>query len=453
MLKKYINIAVIASSLVFGATGCSSELEIKPFQSGLEKDIIVTGDDVQSVIVGGYEALTSANAYGSRMLMNAELLGASTSEIRWRGTFDDPRQFSNKFILVNNADVAAMWLAGYRVINNANLALANLNLVKDAGTKNRIEGEAKFLRAIMHFEMLRIYGKTFIEGQANNEANSGIPIQLKANGEEKLVRSSVSDVYAAIETDLKDAETKLPSANGYYANKFVAAAFLSRVYLQQYKYKDARDAAHRVITGNAYTLLTPVSANYNQRQNTPETIFAMQSNAQDNINSMASFFVSRRDVQYLTGITNLFSSGDARRALFFVGAGSRTLSGKWLEQNNSIIPVIRLAEMYLTRAEANFALNESVGATPAEDISRIRLRAGLSGLSTVTAADIRRERKIELIAEGHLIHDLKRWKGSVAGIDVGGNAITLPYTSPALVAPIPQRELNVNNNLVQNPGY
>jgi hypothetical protein len=67
--------------------------------------------------------------------------------------------------------------------------------------------------------------------------------------------------------------------------------------------------------------------------------------------------------------------------------------------------------------------------------------------------DIRKERKLELIAEGHLIHDVKRWKRSVNGLDAGGNPITLTYDSPALVAPIPLRELNVNPNLKQNAGY
>ncbi len=453
MLKKYINIAALSTILVLGGTSCGADLEVKPFLSGLPKDVITSETDVQTVLIGGYEALTSTNAYGSRMLLNAELLGASLAEIRWRGTFDDPRQFSNKYILVNNADVAAMWLAAYRTINGANLVLENMALVKDETAKNRIEGEAKFLRAIMHFEILRIYGKPFIQGSANNDADSGVPIQTKTNNTELLKRSTISEVYAVIEADLKDAEAKLPASNGVYADKSVAAAFLSRVYLQQYKYAEARDAANRVITGSRRTLAATVAACFNNAKNSSEDLFAIQSNAQDNVNQMASFFVSRRDVQYLPGMLNQFASNDARRALFFVGAGSRTLSGKWTEQNNAVLPVIRLAEMYLIRAEANFALTTSVGASPLEDINRIRQRANLSALTSLTVDDIRRERKLELIAEGHLIHDLKRWKGAVTGFDAGGNTINLNYDAPALVAPIPQREMNVNPNLKQNAGY
>jgi len=107
---------------------------------------------------------------------------------------------------------------------------------------------------------------------------------------------------------------------------------------------------------------------------------------------------------------------------------------------------VRLAEMYLTRAEANLRTGASVGATPASDLNLVRARAGLSPLpaATLTVAAILRDRNLELAFEGHRIHDLKCTRSDVAG---------LAFSSPKLVFPIPQREMDANTNLVQNPGY
>ena len=461
MLKLNIKIATVVAALAL--VGCAKELEIAPFASKPKEQIVVSESEVRSLVNGGYEALSSSHCYGARWLMNAELYGADPAELRWRGTFADPRQFYNKFILTTNADASTMWTHGYNLINNMNHAIESMSLVKDEALRNQLEGEAKLLRAIAHFELLRFYGKAFIEGGANNEPNSGIPIMLKTDDITKVARATVAEVYAAIEKDMLEAESKLPqrsdvtsNSRSIFADKTIASAFLARVYLQQYKYAQARDAADKVISSNTYNLLPEPELVYNAASATREDIFVVASTAQDNVNSMYAFFGLGRngDVEYLAGMLNQFPTGDKRRALFRPNpANGRVLSRKWNEANIANINIIRLAEMYLTRAETNFALNESKGATPLEDINLIRVRAGLAPLTTLTIADIRRERKLELIAEGHLIHDLKRWKLSVRGRDASNTLITMPYTSPALVAPIPQRDINVNPNLKQNAGY
>jgi starch-binding outer membrane protein, SusD/RagB family len=111
---------------------------------------------------------------------------------------------------------------------------------------------------------------------------------------------------------------------------------------------------------------------------------------------------------------------------------------------------MRLAEMYLTRAEANFRLSSAVGDTPLNDINRIRTRAGLANRVTLTLDDILRERQLELAFEGHYLHDLKRTRRSTAG---SNNSNGPAWNSPLLIFPIPQRELDVNVNLTQNDGY
>jgi len=120
-----------------------------------------------------------------------------------------------------------------------------------------------------------------------------------------------------------------------------------------------------------------------------------------------------------------------------------TYSGKWNNQFGNVT-VIRLAEMYLIRAEANARLSTSVGATPVADYNIVRTRALLPAAATVTLEQILLERRRELAHEGFRIHDIKRTKASIGGF---------AYNADELVFPIPSRELDANPNLTQNPGY
>jgi hypothetical protein len=108
-------------------------------------------------------------------------------------------------------------------------------------------------------------------------------------------------------------------------------------------------------------------------------------------------------------------------------------------------PVIRLAEMYLTRAEGNFEAGTSHGAAPLDDINTVRVRSQTNPLPSVDRDAIRQERYLEMCWEGLRLHDLKRWKDSIG---------EYPYNAGNLILPIPEREMEANpDNLVQNPYY
>ncbi len=141
---------------------------------------------------------------------------------------------------------------------------------------------------------------------------------------------------------------------------------------------------------------------------------------------------------------DLYEANDDRLALFFDYGGGYYYSGKWLLQYKNI-PLIRLSEMYLTRAEANFRLSTNIGDTPANDMLAIRDRAGLAAIPT-TLNNITNERHLELAHEGQRIHDVKRLRQSVDGF---------AYDANKLVLPIPIREINAvgPSILIQNPGY
>jgi hypothetical protein len=184
-----------------------------------------------------------------------------------------------------------------------------------------------------------------------------------------------------------------------------------------------------------------------QVPNTSEDIFAIQIITTQGVrNSYFTYYspAGRGDIDIRPAHLALYEPNDVRRA-FTVSSGGSVYTAKY-NSRFANIRVIRLAEMYLIRAEANFRLGTTVGDTPLNDINRIRTRAGLAPLTAaeLTLDKILRERKLELAFEGQLLHDVKRLQGTVG---------TLAWNSPKLIFPIPEREIIANPNLTQNEGY
>ncbi|WP_373520223.1 RagB/SusD family nutrient uptake outer membrane protein [Aquiflexum sp.] len=454
-MKKYITIAILGLSTVFSS--CNDELFLTPFQS-IDQSIALSNDaNVKSVLIGAYAETRSVALYGGRLQLYAEMLGAN-GEVRWEGTFNEPREIFNKSIFVNNSFVEGTWSTAYSAINIANNVLSALDVVNE-GDRDRVRGEALFLRGSMYFELIKLYGLPFVAG--NPATNLGVPLVLaptrEINDDSFVSRNTVEEIYTQILSDLTQAESLLPPSNSFLANSYVTAGQLSRVYLQMERFGDARDAANRAITiatGEGKMLIPDYMSAFNNESNTVEDLYAIQVNTQDPANNMFLFYslpefgARGGDVAILANHLNQYELGDRRLTQFFTGAGELR-TAKWRDQFRNV-KVIRLAEMYLTRAEANFRESTAIGDTPLNDINRIRARVNLPAKTTLTLAEILQERKVELAHEGHIIHDVKRTRGSIndnTGSDV------FPFDSPRMVFPIPQREMDANPNLVQNPGY
>lgn len=442
---------IILSILMLGVLGfsaCDEQLELEPYQNISEDLALDSDNNVKAVLVGAYDALGAGALLGGNALRNSELLGGD-GEVLWVGTFLGPREIFNKQMIAANFDAQELWLTAYNTINIANNVLTGLDVVATA-SKATVEGEALFIRSICYFELVRFYGKPFEAGQAN--AQLGVPLVLTPTrgigADNKVSRSSVAQVYAQIIADLTRAESLLPADNQWRASKGAAAALLARVYLQQGDYAKARDAANRVIQSGNYSLLNNYAAVFNRDANSAEDIFAIQVTTQDGVNNMNLHFSipdfggRDGDVDILQGHLDLYEAADQRLALFYDGNGA-IRTGKWNNQFGDL-GIIRLAEMYLIRAECNQRLGSTTGATPLADYNTIRTRAGLPAAMSVTLDAILLERRRELAHEGFKIHDMKRLKQNVG---------TLPYNSDKLVFPIPLREINANPNLEQNPGY
>ncbi|MCE7065557.1 RagB/SusD family nutrient uptake outer membrane protein [Dyadobacter sp. CY326] len=453
--KTYIYSLALSAGLML-INGCASKLDVSPTQSIDEEAALTTSRDVEVTLIGAYDGLQDIDVYGGAFQYSSELLGNS-DELGFGGTFQNLLEMYNKQITTANATALATWRDSYVTINRCNNVLSALDIV-DEDKRERIEGEAKFIRGSLFFELVKLYAKTW--GDGDNAQNPGVPLVLTptrvVTDADKKARNSVAEVYAQVLDDLKSAKALLPESNTNYANKYAAAAQLSRVYLMQSNFAAARDEANEVIESGEFPLVEDFESLFftflnNGGANPEEYIFSMIVTQQDGVNDMNTFFgttiddipgtAGRGDIRVTAKHRSLYEAGDVRGDYFV--STNNTFTQKHLDNYGNVL-IFRSAEMYLTRAETNFRLGTVVGATPLADINKIRVRAGLKAATTLTLASILKERHLELAFEGHTLHDLRRNK-----LNVG----TLPYNSPRLILPIPQREIDVNKQLVQNEGY
>jgi hypothetical protein len=457
---KKINIVFLVIVAVAFAS-CEKALEVEPQQTIDASTALQDDQDLNSLVVGAYATLAGGSLYGTNLFMDPDLLG-SNGVATWRGTFQSPRQIATKTMTRDNADASLIWTAAYDAINTSNVALANLGIVKDADLKQQLQGEALFIRGIMHFELVRLYALPW--GATADNSQPGVvikttPTNTESEAFEKIPRSTVKQVYDQVIADLTQAAGLLPEENEKRASKYAALAFLSRVYLQQANYAAALDAADQVIKSGYFKMNAAVSAVFSNK-NTDESIWEIQQNEQNNAgtanNGMATFYASlpgigRADVRITKAwIDTAYEANDLRYSeWYYVGTGARPgnyYSGKWKSFSQNL-PVIRIAEMYLTRAECNLRLNSTVGATPGEDLAQVKnsVRTNTNAPANPTLLDVLKERFIELAFEGQRIHDLRRLR-----LPTGSFA----WNDDKLVMPIPQREVDATGGIIaQNPGY
>lgn len=444
-------------------SSCNKELDIESKNDVDASKALNTPEDVQALLVGCYTGAGQAGIYGGQFMASTELLGYG-GDISFFGTYAGYTELSNKNITVTNNFVEAVWNDGFETINDCNKVLASLNIVRPVD-KNRVEGEAKFLRGMTYFDLARAFGKAWNDGDPNT--NLAVPLILTpapdaipANDQSILLkRETVAKVYAQAIADLTDAKAKLPASNQFYATKYAASAILSRIYLTQERFTEAETEASAVLANASYRLVANLATDEftteistaAHRDNTTEDVFAIQVTNQSGSNGQGEIFASadfggRGDVVVEEEHFAVYESGDTRADLFTT-SGSDVFTAKFnnLYGNNKLV---RLSEIYLNRAEARIRKSSPDLAGAIADINVVRSRSGLAGTTEVTQAGIfeavKQERYAELAFEGFRLFDLKRYKESVGG---------LAYNSPKLVFPIPLREIQANPNLVQNTGY
>ncbi|WP_430409487.1 RagB/SusD family nutrient uptake outer membrane protein [Kordia sp.] len=449
MKNKYINYIMIV--IAYLSFSCEDYVDVEPLNTLSASSALNSNEKVIGALNGVYNTMSSTALLGGDLIFVSELLGAD-GRIMFGGTFNDPQQIVDKQILTTNSRVNNIFNVGYSTINRANLVLEAIDVVNDAA-QDRVEGEALFARALIHFELVKLFAKPYSDGNASS--NPGIVLKTEAspfNGGDISsncnTRSTVEQVYDRILADLIAASALVPSSNGIYANKATVNAVLARVHLQMGNFAGARDAANEAINDSGASMVPTYRFAFAQDANTSEDIFSVQVSEIDGANGMNTFWApstqgGRGDVRITAGFASFLTSqnrGVNANPNIAMIIGNYTT--KWYNQFGNV-QMVRLPELLLTRAEANLELGTSVGATPQQDLDAVRTRVGLSSI-TATITNVFNERVSELAFEGQYLHDFKRRQLTIEGFSFDANE---------LVFPIPQNQINACPDTQQNAGY
>lgn len=473
-MKNIFKLITVFTALLLAFASCEDYLEREPRLKNTEQIVLNDLQGINQAVKGAYARLYSLNYYGADFYIMSDIrAGNAKSSPKNTGRYQEDYNW-----LQDPSNTSNILTSAYYIVTSANKVLErieNYELGPDESQEalDNLKAEALFLRALAHHDLVRTYGQPY----HSNPDGLGIPIKTET-GLTKPARNTVSEVYAQIESDLTTAiplfsdgfiseyrsESIDPEA---YADKYAAQALLARVYLYMQNYSGAANYATEVINNSDAQLYT--QDNYTEvwgENGASEVLLEVFGNSQqsyapywEEIGYLYDGNESYGDVCASNGLYNMFDDDDVRGDLFYStdehpnyywpskypGKGGDT------RQNN--IPVLRLSEMYLIRAEAR--LNGAEG-DPAADVNAIRSKRGVVTLSSVDMDDIFKERRLELCFEGHIFYDYKRLGRSLDRVDednriVGEEDVSFP--SYLWAYPIPLSEMDANENMVQNDGY
>lgn len=443
------------------STSCDEFVFVGPPRTEITAELVFSDDaSAISVMRGTYSSMMAVQSF-----TNGELewyTGLSSDElVDYSGRQGSLQFYLPQLTSINGTINGSFWREAYKYISNANAVLEGLSASKKitGDVRAQLEGEAKFVRAFCHFYLVNLFGD--------------VPYVMTTDYRRvsRLARESVSEVYGKIVADLIDARNLLADDHSYsrgnraVPNKYAATALLARVYLYTADWEKAVYAADEVI-GNTLDFQLEQLQNV-FLDNSREVIWQLQPVTSTKSTAQARLFILSKEpteVALRPEVVAAFEPGDERLnnwvGEFVDDAETYYYPFKYKIYTSSTIiessVVIRLAEIYLIRAEARAHLMDLPGAI--DDVDMIRDRAGLSLINDVSPsidqADllqvILNERRFEFLAEwGHRWFDLKRT--GVADEVLGETK--LDWQSTDALYPIPNSEILLNPFLVQNPGY
>lgn len=492
--------AILAASL----SSCVNDwLDVAP-SDGTDADAALTSSsDLDAVRTGMYKALKGNSSfvdyYGQQFFVYGDVHAGDDYQYNNIGGsnrasfyYDMNYQTASEF---NTSTVS--WQSPYVVIGRANriIAAAEGGKLSDAvEAKAKIEqyaAEAKVLRALAHFDLVRIYGKPYTEDQG---ASLGVPLVtgvLESNA--KPARSTVAEVYTQVVKDLTEAISSNALATETepgYVSVWGAKAILSRVYLNMGDYANALSVAEDIIKNSGAALWTRDQYFKAWDASTPnesEFLFRLNvagSTDNNDLNSIGNLqqrdgykemVATKKFVDMLTSdpkdVRNkMFLSATETEEVKIYGTNKvflNKLRGQGGNLRNvTIVPIIRLSEVYLTAAECAFRNNDKTKAVEYLNVlvkNRTTTEASLATVDNITLDRILIERRKELIGEGQRYFDALRNNETItrytSEADKGWHK-TLSKEAQSFnrdyfkaIAAIPQAEINANPNIKQNTGY
>lgn len=465
--------------LMLGATlmaGCSEDFLDVPSRDNIDQEDSGQTTTPEQFVNGIYGLLTEWD-YAFSYLGITEIISDNADKGSSPGdTGGDKDQLDNLLFTSSSGSFDAMWNNWYRAIGRATYAIEytqNYGLTDEA-YKNRLIGEAEFLRAFHYFYLVRGWGD--------------VPLQHI----DLTTRAPKADVYAYIEQDLLDAIQKLPAKSGYAskdlgrATKGAAQALLSKVYLYQGKWQQAYDMANTVITSGEYGLESDYAVLWRaSSENGTESIFEVQARGEVVAHGVQQY-TQTQGARGTSGwgwgfntpsqnLLNAFNAeGDAiRRDATIIFAGETLYDGREVSASvenpmynekayssanagaddaDKNIRVLRLAEVYLIKAEAANELGNTSEALAALNIvrARVNLAASTAGGGVDLRNAIWKERRLELAFEHDRWFDLVRTGQAPAAMAAAGKTFIVGTHE---LFPIPYAQLIQTPNMVQNQGY
>lgn len=455
-------ICLVAVPLIFS---CKKFTEIDPPKNAISTEQVFADDQsANSAVLGIYSTMNAERFGYGDITLNA---GISSDELLRLNPNSDALGIMENRILASNQIVEGLWNSAYKIIGQANACLEGLNAENgvSAAKKTTLIAESRFLRAFCYFYLVNLYGKVPLITTTNWTTIKSIP------------RAEVAELSKFILEDLKFAYESLPveypSGTKSRATKWAAAAMLARVNLYSSNWAEASSYAAKVIdesglfhgelpapsavflTGSTEAIwqMPPASYWVNTFEGTAFNNFGyLQYVISDDLKSA----LDPDDLRTIQWVDRVESQG----VVYAVPAKykANTYAGSPVEQ----YVMLRLAEQFLIRAEAEAKLNHNEPAIA--DLNVIRNRAAISALpddlsNEAVIAAVEDERRMEFFAEwGHRWFDLKRTPGlSGSGTradEVIAAAKPGKWQSTDALYPVPQKEISFNPALApNNPGY
>jgi len=446
-------------AIVLTAGACHKFLERPP--AGQLNDTQVFGADSNILALANslYTTLGGSTVTGRRAQAVSDMLADQLDGSNLTGDFSEIYKRQNS-IFGGIRD--AMYTDGYKAVLSANKLLEQIG---KASSENQpyITGLASFVRGMVHFEFVRLFAQPY--GYSSDNSHPGIPLRL-STAAVSLPRSTVKQVYDQVIADLKKADSLLPAdADGgkfYTASKWIAEAYLAKVYFQMNDFTDAYTYADQVIKSGKFQLDT----NYTNRYSlglSKEPILRI-ANEVNHFQPGFEFIKYWRSnlsapTLYFTNQFYNYATADAsdKRLVWYsntVQAGYNSLTKfnfNYMEE-----PLVHLTEIYLIRAEAGAELGGATLATSITDINTILTRAyggashNLSGSSSANAviAVTRTQRELEMVGEGNRLQEIKR-----IGVRTGSNIDRRgsPWNCNGFILQFPKAEQDANAAFQLNP--
>lgn len=465
--------------VVFSLYGCV-DLEENPKGVMTTDNFFNTESDALAAIASTYNAALNNGGLTmyNRLIHQAVEIISDDATAGPRMTNNDARAMAFLTLATTNDRIDELWKQHYVAINRANIAIRKIPAISmNEQLQNRLVNEAKFLRALLYFNLVRLWGD--------------VPLILEETGSLSpdnihLARTPANQVYEQILQDLADAES-LPNQYGPgdlgRATEGAAKTLAAKVHLTRQDWQKASDKLLEVINGPyGYDLFENFEHVFDVAyKNGKEHIFSAQ--FKSNVNGQGNRLASSCSPNGIPGMSaagtdlpnegvyDLFRDEDKRKPVTFFTSIVSPTNGrtytfeprffKYFDPEQRVnptesarnVPILRFADVLLMFAEADNELNGPTTAS-LEAINRVRNRAGLEPIESNAKNEFREliylERRLELMMEFHRTFDLKRWGRLTSQLQAWGKPNAAEKHN---LYPIPQREIDLNPNLTQNPGW